>query len=84
MSRQHIHFANYSSTNNLLNNSTPTPLSGIRYNCEVLLKLDLKKCLEDGHKFYESSNGVILTEGPIPIDYFELKNNIIHLFFFNL
>lgn len=33
----------------------------------VLLKLDLQKALEEGHKLYQSSNGVLLAEGPIPV-----------------
>lgn len=33
----------------------------------VLLKLDLEKALKEGYKFFRSSNGVILTEGPISV-----------------
>lgn len=33
----------------------------------VLLKLNLEKALKEGYKFFRSSNGVVLTEGPIPV-----------------
>ncbi|KAJ2937493.1 hypothetical protein O0L34_g17537 [Tuta absoluta] len=54
--RQHIHFAK----------GTPkdkSVISGLRGNVEVYIYVDLKKALEDGLKFFESENGVILTEG---------------------
>ncbi|KAI5638229.1 RNA 2'-phosphotransferase, tpt1 / kptA family domain-containing protein [Phthorimaea operculella] len=54
--RQHIHFAK----------GTPkdkSVISGLRSNVEVYIYIDLKKALDDGIKFFESENGVILTEG---------------------
>ena len=55
MARTHIHFA--------------TEARHMRANAwaNVLLKLDLQKALEEGHKLYQSSNGVLLAEGPIPV-----------------
>ncbi|CAG9101303.1 unnamed protein product [Plutella xylostella] len=56
MSRQHIHFAK----------GTPgdkTVISGLRRDAEVFIYLDLQKALDDGLKFFESENGVILTAG---------------------
>ena len=45
-------------------------LSGIRWNCKVVIYIDLAKAMSKGLKFYESDNGVILCEGPIPPDCF--------------
>ena len=55
MARTHIHFA--------------TEARHMRVNAwaTVLLKLDLSKALQEGYKFHQSSNGVILAEGPIPV-----------------
>ena len=33
----------------------------------VFLKLNLAKALEQGFTFWRSSNGLVLTEGPIPV-----------------
>lgn len=35
----------------------------------VLLRLDLERALEEGYKFFRSSNGVVLAEGPIPVKF---------------
>lgn len=59
MSRQHIHLANGISAT-----------SGIRKNCQVIIGINTEKYLKDSNKLYESSNGVILTEGPISKKYF--------------
>ncbi|KAL3137109.1 hypothetical protein ABBQ32_006687 [Trebouxia sp. C0010 RCD-2024] len=55
MARTHIHFA--------------SEACHMRANAwaNVLLKLDLEKALKEGYKFFRSSNGVVLTEGPIPV-----------------
>ncbi|KAG2736904.1 hypothetical protein G9P44_000994 [Scheffersomyces stipitis] len=37
--------------------------SGIRYNANVLIYIDVAKCMEAGIKFYKSLNDVILSEG---------------------
>lgn len=52
MSRNHIHFT-----------SSFSNLSGIRKNCNVLIYLDIPKCLSNGITFYKSKNDVILTKG---------------------
>lgn len=44
--------------------------SGVRKSVEVLIYIDLKKALEAGLEFFESDNGVVLCEGPIPSEYF--------------
>lgn len=68
MKRQHIHFAIS------LANSVAT---GIRRNCNVLIYVDLRKCLADGIEFYLSSNNVVLTRGPIASKYFQqIKPNV--------
>lgn len=56
MTRQHIHLAK----------GTPqdaSVISGLRKNVQVYIYIDLQKSLNDGLKFYESENGVILTPG---------------------
>lgn len=52
MGRKHIHIAK-----NL------TAKSGKRNDCDLLVYIDMKGAMEDGILFYESLNGVILTEG---------------------
>lgn len=64
MSRNHIHFAKSKNVS-----------SGIRKNAEVFIYVNIKSAMEDGIRFYESSNGVILSpgigdEGIIPTKYF--------------
>lgn len=56
MQRKHIHFAKGTFKDRAV-------ISGLRYNAEVHIYIDLKKALDDGIKFYESENGVILTPG---------------------
>lgn len=56
MKRNHIHFAT-----GLLGEEKV--ISGMRFNCTVLIYVDLEKALEDGVKFWKSENGVVLTEG---------------------
>lgn len=38
-------------------------ISGMRKNCEVYIYINTRLCAEDNIRFYESANGVILTEG---------------------
>ncbi|MGB0541664.1 MAG: tRNA 2'-phosphotransferase [Hyphomicrobiales bacterium] len=52
MSRNHIHFAKSKDVS-----------SGIRKNAEVYIYIDVNKAMDAGIKFYESSNGVILSPG---------------------
>lgn len=56
MKRQHIHFAK-----GTLGDSTV--ISGLRKDAQIYIYIDLKKALDDGIKYYESDNGVILTRG---------------------
>ncbi|KAK9455434.1 phosphotransferase KptA/Tpt1 [Dipodascopsis uninucleata] len=66
MKRNHIHLAVG------LPNSTDV-ISGMRKSAEVYIFIDLQRALTDGIKFYESENGVILTEGNngiLPTKYF--------------
>lgn len=59
MARTHIHFA--------------TQPHHVRSNkwASILLKLDLAGALAAGHLFGLSSNGVLLTEGPLPLAFVE-------------
>lgn len=52
MERQHIHIAKFNDAK-----------SGKRSNCNLIVYIDMSSAMEDGIEFYESSNGVILTEG---------------------
>lgn len=54
MNRNHIHFA-----------SNISDISGIRASCNVLIYLNIEKCLQLGIVFYKSSNNVILTSGDV-------------------
>lgn len=38
-------------------------ISGRRHDCDLLVYVDMRSAMNDGILFYESSNGVILTEG---------------------
>ena len=51
MGRNHIHF------------TTSGAISGIRHNANILIYLDVEKCLDRGLNFFESANGVILSPG---------------------
>jgi 2'-phosphotransferase len=57
MSRTHIHFA--------------TAAAHLRKNSwvAVALLLDLHAALAAGHTFFRAANGVLLTEGPLPVGY---------------
>ena len=52
MSRKHIHMI-----------KTMNAVSGYRKSCQVLVHINMKAAMDDGIKFYESDNGVVLTEG---------------------
>jgi 2'-phosphotransferase len=52
MGRQHIHFA-----------TGRNVISGMRRDVQVLIYVDMAKCLADGIQFFRSANGVILTAG---------------------
>ena len=63
MGRQHIHM------------STGIPgdkqvISGMRNTSQIVISVDMTKAIRDGIPFYRSSNGVILSPGPIPVQYF--------------
>lgn len=63
MNRKHIHFTDKINS-----------ISGIRYNSDVLIYINMEKAINDGIKFYKSKNGVILSEGDkgiINTKYFE-------------
>ena len=66
MSRKHIHFA-----------KSLDAASGKRSDCNLLVYVDMKKAMDDGIVFYESDNGVILSEGIdgiIPSKYLSFVN----------
>jgi len=54
--RNHVHFAPYEPGDGRV-------ISGIRYNCEVAIYLDLQKALQEGVPFFKSTNEVILSPG---------------------
>jgi len=69
MSRGHIHF-----TNDL------HAKSGIRYDVNVLVYINMEQAMKDGIKFYKSSNNVILSsgiDGVIKPQYFEKIEKLI-------
>ncbi|GMH40767.1 hypothetical protein BSKO_08671 [Bryopsis sp. KO-2023] len=59
MRRTHIHFATLGS--HMRSNSW----------ANTLLRLKTQEAMEAGHKFYLSDNSVLLTEGPLPIEFVE-------------
>lgn len=58
MRRKHIHIA-----------KSLEAKSGKRSNCTLLVYIDMDAAMHDGIQFYESANGVILTEGPLQPKY---------------
>jgi 2'-phosphotransferase len=61
MERQHIHLAKGFDA-----------VSGKRNNCDLIVYINMSQAMTDGIEFYESANGVILTEGIdgiLPIKY---------------
>jgi len=61
MGRKHVHLSKTYKKDNKANN-----ISGIRGNAQVILEVDLVRATKEGIKFWESANGVILTEQTIP------------------
>lgn len=68
MNRKHIHFAKGTFTDT-------TVVSGMRRDVDLHIFVKLKEALDDGLKFFESENGVILTpgnaDGFLPTKYFD-------------
>ncbi|OWF37615.1 uncharacterized protein LOC110467255 [Mizuhopecten yessoensis] len=56
MGRNHIHFAAGEPGENGV-------ISGMRSSCEVVIRIDMEKALNDGLKFFRSANNVILCAG---------------------
>mmetsp|Transcript_29169 Transcript_29169/g.71668 ORF Transcript_29169/g.71668 Transcript_29169/m.71668 type:complete len:292 (-) Transcript_29169:455-1330(-) len=56
MRRQHIHLARKLP-------GASGVISGMRSSCELMVWVDVRRAITAGVKFFESSNGVILTEG---------------------
>merc|ERR1711908_124934 len=54
--RNHVHFAPFAPGDGRV-------ISGMRYNCEVAIFIDLPQALKDGVPFFQSKNGVILSPG---------------------
>ena len=63
MARQHIHMA-------IGIPGDKQVISGMRSTSRIVISIDMTKAMRDGIPFYMSSNGVILSPGPIPIQYF--------------
>ena len=63
MARQHIHMA-------IGIPGDKQVISGMRSTSRIVISIDMTKAMRDGFPFYMSSNGVILSPGPIPIQYF--------------
>ena len=55
MSRKHLHFVSEISETD--------HTSGYKDKSDMLVFINMKRCMEDGIKFYKSKNNVILTEG---------------------
>lgn len=63
MSRNHIHFAK---GYNFQKDDPKNPnqvISGMRMTCDIFIEIDTTRAMRSGVVFYESKNGVILTEG---------------------
>lgn len=71
MNRKHIHFVE--------NINKEKQTSGFKNISDVIITIDLHKCLEDGIEFYKSKNNVILTEGIDGIISSKYICNITHL-----
>jgi len=63
MGRTHVHFAKGLP-------ESDSVISGMRTSCDTVIYLDLRKAIQDGLEFFESSNGVILCQGPVESKYF--------------
>ena len=78
MKRNHIHFASGlpQPQNKHKQNTSTTPISGMRSSSQIYIYINGSKCANDSIKFYKSDNGVILTagvkeEGMLPLQYFD-------------
>ncbi|EKE42645.1 hypothetical protein ENUP19_0052G0024 [Entamoeba nuttalli] len=65
MGRLHIHMAQG------LPKEIKEEQSGMRSTCNIVIYIDIEKAMKKGIKFYESENGVILSEGPIDASCFK-------------
>ena len=54
--RNHVHFSSFKPGDKRV-------ISGMRYDCDIGIWIDLKKAIEDGVPFYMSANQVILSPG---------------------
>jgi 2'-phosphotransferase len=54
MNHQHIHFAK---------GMPGEVVSGMRDSSKVIIEIDVAKAMQDGIRFFESENGVILSDG---------------------
>ena len=63
MARQHVHLAR-----GLPGESGV--ISGMRASCELLIWVDVRRAIAAGVRFFESSNGVILTEATVLPEFF--------------
>lgn len=75
MSRHHVHFATGPSAESVLGSTEArsgdakgastekTVISGMRWDAQILIYINLRKALEAGCPFWRSENGVILSEG---------------------
>ncbi|CAK9041702.1 unnamed protein product [Durusdinium trenchii] len=54
--RNHVHFSSF-------NPGDKRVISGMRYDCEIAIWIDLKRAIEDGVPFFLSTNRVILSPG---------------------
>ena len=54
--RNHVHFSSF-------NPGDERVISGMRYDCQIAIWIDLKKAVQDGVPFYISTNQVILSPG---------------------
>lgn len=56
MNRNHVHFA-------IGFPNDESVISGMRKSCQIFIEIDLKMAMEDGMKFFISSNKVVLSSG---------------------
>lgn len=79
MSRNHIHFVPADSIKG------KGVISGMRYNCQILIYIDILKAIKDGIAFYLSDNNVILSpgiDGRLPTKYFKKFSHTFTSFIF--
>jgi len=71
MTRTHIHCITGDPNNK---ETFKEVLSGFKKTSNCILIIDMAATMTDGLKWYQSKNGVILTEGPIDSKYFTVQN----------